>query len=79
MILLIFLARQRFSNLPIATLEDAIKDLYSWELPTGISVSKKVDALSTQYRLPKKFFFWLEANYLNLELISNNIERQVED
>lgn len=77
--LLTFLAKKRFSQLPVATIEDVIEELYNWHMPTGTIVSNKVNELSTKYHLPKRFFFWLEANYLNLEVASREEDGENED
>lgn len=67
-ILLTAMALRRFTELPKHDITYWIDNLYLNAPKDYLEISRYITALAKESHLPSGFFFWLEANYLNLEL-----------
>ena len=68
LLLLKDMALNKFRNLERQQITYLVEELYSYYPQGSVEISKYFNAVAKKSNLPSRFFFWLEANYLNLEL-----------
>lgn len=62
------MALNEFRNLESQQITYLVEELYSYYPQGSVEISRYFNMLAKESNLPSRFFFWLEANYLNLEL-----------